>query len=55
MVEQIRDVNITKIGQMLNFNISSYDSFLTETTEHPDSLRSQYGLYLVLYNVFMLN
>jgi hypothetical protein len=37
-VERIRDVNITKNGQMLNLNISSYDSFLTEKPTVPEIL-----------------
>jgi hypothetical protein len=35
-MERIRDVNITQSGQMLNLNISSYDSFLTQKQAVPE-------------------
>ena len=35
-VERIRDVNITQNGQMLNFNLSSYDLFLTQKPTVPE-------------------
>ena len=35
-VERNRDVNITQNGQMLNLNISSCDSFLTQKLTVPE-------------------
>ena len=41
-VERNRDVNITQNGQMLNLNISSCDSFLTQKLTVDDIFYNNY-------------